>query len=89
VLLRIASVSVCSAVPCDRPKRSSISCVSSGQDYHLQAQGDFCGIARRMRKKEIEESIGKSNGLFHRRRVPPCRPPRATDRELPQLPQPA
>src|SRR6266853_1429912 len=45
VLLRIASVSACRVVPCDRLKRSSISCVSSGQDYRLQAQGDFCGIA--------------------------------------------
>jgi hypothetical protein len=43
-LLRIVSVSACRAVPCDRLKLSSISCVSSGQNYHLQAQGDFCGI---------------------------------------------
>jgi hypothetical protein len=44
-LLRIVSVAACRAVPCDRLKLSSISCVSSGQNYLLQAQGDCCGIA--------------------------------------------
>ena len=46
VLQRIASVSAYSAVPGNRPKRSSSTCVSSGPCYRLQAQGDFCGIAR-------------------------------------------
>src|SRR5881397_2870177 len=45
VLPHIASVSACRVVPCAGRKRNSINCVSSGPYYHLQAQGDFCGIA--------------------------------------------
>ena len=34
---------------------------------------------------EEELSIGKSKGLFHRRRVLPCRPPCATGSHLPAV----
>src|SRR2546426_3907388 len=45
-LLSIANVSACRAGPCDRPKRNLTNCVRDGRRYRLQAQGDFCGIAK-------------------------------------------
>src|SRR2546429_9767807 len=52
-LLSIANVSACRPGPCDRPKRNLINCVRNGRRYRLQAQGDFCGIAKKGKRQIV------------------------------------